>query len=188
MLQVLERIIKNDKDTTRVSLVFANIEERDILLKEQLDALAVAHPLKFRVHYVLERYSLSSDPPSITGTFIHIIKYWFPSWHPLKSSNIWFLWYSFIHSWIIYLSCHSSDHQLLGLKVLGLLVKASWKNSCLCLPKERSLFVDQRQCILHVTKLFFFSKSLLSFVILLLSNYSIYIHTYICILWINWHA
>lgn len=58
MLQVIEKIIKNKNDSTKVALVFANVEERDILLKEKLDLLAKDYPEKFKVHYVLEKYTL----------------------------------------------------------------------------------------------------------------------------------
>lgn len=44
MLQVVEGILSNPADKTKVSLVFANNEERDILLKDRLDALAKKHP------------------------------------------------------------------------------------------------------------------------------------------------
>lgn len=57
MLQIIRAIIRErprsgGKDTTEVDLIFANVNEEDILLKEDLDALAVEDD-KFRVHYVL---------------------------------------------------------------------------------------------------------------------------------------
>jgi len=38
---------------TRLSLVYANVNEADILLKKELDALAASHPIRFTVYYVL---------------------------------------------------------------------------------------------------------------------------------------
>lgn len=57
MLQVIEAIIRGrprngGKDTTQVDLIFANVNEDDILLREKLDKLAKEDD-KFRVHYVL---------------------------------------------------------------------------------------------------------------------------------------
>jgi len=39
-------------------LIYANVNESDILLKKELDELAVAHPIKFKVYYVL------NNPPA----------------------------------------------------------------------------------------------------------------------------
>lgn len=57
MLQIIRAIIRGrprsgGKDTTEVDLIFANVNEEDILLREDLDALA-AEDDKFRVYYVL---------------------------------------------------------------------------------------------------------------------------------------
>lgn len=57
MLQIVRAIIRGrphngGTDTTEVDLIFANVNEEDILLREDLDALA-AKDKKFRVHYVL---------------------------------------------------------------------------------------------------------------------------------------
>lgn len=57
MLQIIRAIVRGrprsgGNDTTAVDLIFANVNKEDILLKEDLDALA-AEDDKFRVHYVL---------------------------------------------------------------------------------------------------------------------------------------
>ena len=57
MLQIVRAIIRGrphngGADTTEVDLIFANVNEEDILLREDLDSLA-AKDSKFRVHYVL---------------------------------------------------------------------------------------------------------------------------------------
>lgn len=59
MLQIIRAIIRGrprsgGKDTTEVDLIFANVNEEDILLREDLDALA-AEDDKFRVYYVLNK-------------------------------------------------------------------------------------------------------------------------------------
>ncbi|KAJ7978887.1 NADH-cytochrome b5 reductase [Quillaja saponaria] len=44
MLQVIEAILKNPHDNTKVSLLYANVSLDDILLKQKLDILAATHP------------------------------------------------------------------------------------------------------------------------------------------------
>ncbi|GAA5936492.1 hypothetical protein JCM10213_000334 [Rhodosporidiobolus nylandii] len=53
MLQIIRAALKNPKDTTKMSLIYANVNPEDILLKSQLDELAAAHPNRFEVYYVL---------------------------------------------------------------------------------------------------------------------------------------
>lgn len=52
-LQVAKEICRNPADKTRVVLVFANKTEADIMLRDELDALAYMYP-QFSVHYVLD--------------------------------------------------------------------------------------------------------------------------------------
>lgn len=54
MLQIISAIIRDPHDTTRMSLIYANKTEEDILLKEDIDQIAEKYPY-FRVHYVLEK-------------------------------------------------------------------------------------------------------------------------------------
>jgi cytochrome-b5 reductase len=61
MLQIVRAITDNPEDKTEVDLIFANVNHEDILLKEDLDELAKAHP-NFRVHYVL-----NNPPEGWTG-------------------------------------------------------------------------------------------------------------------------
>lgn len=39
----------------QVSLIFANVSEADILLKDKIDGLAAKHPDRFKVHYVVDK-------------------------------------------------------------------------------------------------------------------------------------
>ncbi|GFR45811.1 hypothetical protein Agub_g7267 [Astrephomene gubernaculifera] len=55
MLQVIDAILSNPEDKTQISLVYANMSEADIILKDQLDKLAAAHPQQFRVYYVVDK-------------------------------------------------------------------------------------------------------------------------------------
>lgn len=66
MLQIIKAVIKGrprngGEDTTQIDLIFANVEQNDILLKDDLDALAEEDD-GFRVHYVL-----NNPPEGWTG-------------------------------------------------------------------------------------------------------------------------
>jgi len=58
MLQIIEKILNDDSDHTVVNLLFANISEKDILLKDTLDILQEKHPHRFRVYYIIDKPSL----------------------------------------------------------------------------------------------------------------------------------
>ena len=49
MLQVIEEVLRNPADKTTLSLVFGNVTQNDILLKDRIDALAAKHPQRFKV-------------------------------------------------------------------------------------------------------------------------------------------
>ncbi|ORY99563.1 hypothetical protein BCR42DRAFT_339293 [Absidia repens] len=56
MLQVIRRVFDpaHKNDTTKVTLIFGNRSEEDILLKEELDGYAKAFPDRFKVVYALD--------------------------------------------------------------------------------------------------------------------------------------
>lgn len=53
MLQVIEAILRNPDDTTKVSVLYANVTPDDILLRQKLDALAATHP-NLKVFYTVD--------------------------------------------------------------------------------------------------------------------------------------
>jgi cytochrome-b5 reductase len=55
MYQLLRAIFSNPSDKTKVTLVFGNIAEEDILLREQLAELENTYPQRFRAFYVLDK-------------------------------------------------------------------------------------------------------------------------------------
>jgi nitrate reductase (NAD(P)H) len=55
MYQVAKTILEDSSDPTKVWLLLANQSEDDILLRTELDALAAAHPDRFKVHYTVDR-------------------------------------------------------------------------------------------------------------------------------------
>ena len=54
MLQIIRQILSNPADSTEVSFIFANVTEKDILLREELDALSYLFP-NFKVYYTLDK-------------------------------------------------------------------------------------------------------------------------------------
>lgn len=53
MLQVVRAALKDASDKTRLTLIYANVNYEDILLKKEIDSLVEAHPDQFSVYYVL---------------------------------------------------------------------------------------------------------------------------------------
>ena len=49
MYQVIKAVLQDEQDETRISLLYANQTEADILLREELDTLANNHPNRFQV-------------------------------------------------------------------------------------------------------------------------------------------
>lgn len=56
MLQIIREILKHSDDTTKVTFLFGNITEEDIILRGEIDELAVKYP-NFHVYHVL------NEPP-----------------------------------------------------------------------------------------------------------------------------
>jgi cytochrome-b5 reductase len=54
MYQVIRAICENERDTTEVSLIYANRTEDDILLREELDTFAKRYPKNVKVYYMLD--------------------------------------------------------------------------------------------------------------------------------------
>mmetsp|Transcript_20300 Transcript_20300/g.33195 ORF Transcript_20300/g.33195 Transcript_20300/m.33195 type:complete len:310 (-) Transcript_20300:41-970(-) len=54
MLQIIREILSNPQDNTEVSLLFANVTEDDVLLRDELDALQYLYP-SFKVYYTLDQ-------------------------------------------------------------------------------------------------------------------------------------
>lgn len=62
MLQIIRAALKNPQDRTKLSLIYANVNPEDILLKKELDLLAQNHTDRFSVYYVL-----NNPPEGWTG-------------------------------------------------------------------------------------------------------------------------
>ncbi|XP_053418490.1 NADH-cytochrome b5 reductase 2 isoform X2 [Nycticebus coucang] len=55
MLQLIRHITKNPKDMTKMSLIFANQTEEDILVRKELEETARIHSEQFHLWYTLDR-------------------------------------------------------------------------------------------------------------------------------------
>ena len=55
MYQIPDYALKDPSNKTRFTLIFANVTEKDILLKEEFDALAKQHPDTLNVVYTLDK-------------------------------------------------------------------------------------------------------------------------------------
>ena len=55
MFSIIRAVCENPDDDTRITLLYANQTEDDILLREELDRLARDNPEKFNIHYVLSK-------------------------------------------------------------------------------------------------------------------------------------
>ena len=58
MLQVIHAIVRDPNDEVKVSLIYANQTEDDILVREELESLVKDYPDRFTLHYTLDH------PPS----------------------------------------------------------------------------------------------------------------------------
>ncbi|KAK6341170.1 NADH-cytochrome b5 reductase [Orbilia brochopaga] len=83
MLQIVKAILRNPDDKTVIDLIFANVHEDDILLKEDLDELAEREKERFRVHYVL-----NVAPEGWTGGFGFVTADMIKAWCPAPAKDI----------------------------------------------------------------------------------------------------
>ncbi|EPQ60874.1 hypothetical protein GLOTRDRAFT_30322 [Gloeophyllum trabeum ATCC 11539] len=83
MLQIIRAALKNPLDRTKLSLIYANVNHEDILLKAELDELAAKHPNRFKVYYVL-----NNPPEGWTGGVGFVTKEQIKEHLPPTDSNI----------------------------------------------------------------------------------------------------
>ena len=57
MYQLCRAIFKNPEDKTKVTLVFGNVTEEDILLKREFQDLENTYPQRFKAFYTLDKPS-----------------------------------------------------------------------------------------------------------------------------------
>ncbi|KAI1430180.1 hypothetical protein F5Y12DRAFT_722423 [Xylaria sp. FL1777] len=57
MYQLIRAICEDERDTTEISLIYANRTEADILLRSELDAFARKYPKNLKLYYILDTRS-----------------------------------------------------------------------------------------------------------------------------------
>ncbi|KAL2213642.1 nitrate reductase [Sarocladium strictum] len=84
MLQIIRAVVRGRAagDKTEVDLIFANVSAQDILLKEDLDALAKEDD-KIRIHYVLD-----NPPENWTGGVGYVTSDMITQWLPKPADDI----------------------------------------------------------------------------------------------------
>ncbi|KAJ1832729.1 NADH-cytochrome b5 reductase [Coemansia sp. RSA 2706] len=82
MYQIIQHVLANPEDRTRISVVFANVNEEDILLREQLEKWAADHD-NFEIHYVL-----NNPPESWSGGVGFVTKDIIEKWMPQPADDI----------------------------------------------------------------------------------------------------
>jgi cytochrome-b5 reductase len=83
MLQICKAIAQNPADKTQVSLIFANISEDDILLRDEINAMVASRPDQIHVYYVL-----NNPPAGWTGGVGFVTKEHIAEHLPPPSSDI----------------------------------------------------------------------------------------------------
>ncbi|TDZ32221.1 NADH-cytochrome b5 reductase 1 [Colletotrichum spinosum] len=54
MYQLIRAVCEDDRDTTEISLIYANRSEADILLRDELEGFARRYPKNLKLHYLLD--------------------------------------------------------------------------------------------------------------------------------------
>ena len=67
LYQIIRTVLLNAGDRTRLSLLYANRTEADILLRGELEALAAAHPDRFHVRFLVTGRGSDGDSDSDSG-------------------------------------------------------------------------------------------------------------------------
>lgn len=83
MLQIIRAALKNPADRTKLSLIYANVNFDDILLKKELDDLAAKYPHRFTVYYVL-----NNSPENWSGGVGFVSKEQIEKYIPRSSNDI----------------------------------------------------------------------------------------------------
>lgn len=81
ILQVITKIITTPEDVTKISLLYANETENDILLKSELDEISRKYP-NFEVHYVLNH-----PPAKWTGAVGYVTRDLLEKFMPAPSAD-----------------------------------------------------------------------------------------------------
>ena len=64
---MIEEVLFNSDDKTKVTLLFANTTADDILLKKDLDKFAQKYPDRFKVYYTISKLAEKKEKDSWKG-------------------------------------------------------------------------------------------------------------------------
>jgi cytochrome-b5 reductase len=66
-IQIIEEVLFNSDDKTKVTLLFANTSLDDILLKKELDKFAQKYPDRLKVYYTVDKLADKKETDSWKG-------------------------------------------------------------------------------------------------------------------------
>lgn len=81
MLQVIHEIVRNHSDQTEIRLLFANVMEEDIILRDHIDALRHLYP------HLKVKYCLDNPPENWDGLSGYITKEMLEDFMPPPSDD-----------------------------------------------------------------------------------------------------
>jgi cytochrome-b5 reductase len=64
---MIEEVVFNSDDKTKVTLLFANSSLSDILLKQDLDKLAQKYPTRLKIYYTVSKLAEKKEKDSWKG-------------------------------------------------------------------------------------------------------------------------
>lgn len=73
MYQILIHALTKPENKTKFKLIFANVSEKDILLKEELDTLKKRYPQTFDVVYIVNAASPGWNGEGMTRSLIDLL-------------------------------------------------------------------------------------------------------------------
>ncbi|CAF0973356.1 unnamed protein product [Didymodactylos carnosus] len=72
MIQMIEEVLFNSSDKTKITFLYANSSFDDILLKDDLDKLAQKYPDQFKCYYTTDKFANKDQKKSWKGETGHI--------------------------------------------------------------------------------------------------------------------
>ncbi len=64
---MIDEVIFNPDDKTKITLLFSNTSLDDILLKQELDKLAQKYPDRLKIHYTVSKFADKKEKESWKG-------------------------------------------------------------------------------------------------------------------------
>ncbi|KAJ2004233.1 hypothetical protein H4R26_002636 [Coemansia thaxteri] len=79
MLQLIQHVLADPSDHTKLTLVFANRSEDDIILRSTLDDFAKKHPDQLKVHYVVDKAASANWQGDVGYVTKELVQKYMPS-------------------------------------------------------------------------------------------------------------